>query len=355
MAAGATRFVGISPLWARLVLVVMVVATAALLVLAMPMEGMDTSGPGKQGDLETYSRVVERLRGGEDYYPALHAELLAADYGTRSVFNWRPPFFLSMIALLPSEEWARGVLVALAAIGLGLGAWVARRGGTLVTTGVTVALLVAGLLSAMVPRAELACEVWAGVLILISASAYGLNFRWLGLAAALLALLTREIAAPYVVVCVVLALGQRRWAEIGAWAIGLIGFAIYYGWHTLTVLSLIGPADRAYPEGWLQFGGLGFDLGTATFNGLFLLLPVWVTALYLPLALLGLCGWSAKGAVQLAAAVLGFLVLFACFGKPDNLYWGSMYTPLLALGLPWALPALRDLWTAATPRQAAVA
>jgi hypothetical protein len=121
------------------------------------------------------------------------------------------------------------------------------------------------------------------------------------------------------------------------------------------VLSLIGPADRAYPEGWLQFGGLGFDLGTATFNGLFLLLPVWVTALYLPLALLGLCGWSAKGAARMAAAVLGLLVLFACFGKPDNLYWGSMYTPLLALGLPWALPALRDLWAAATPRQAALA
>jgi hypothetical protein len=354
MTAGATRFVGISPVAARLVLGVLVAVTALLLLLAMPMEGMDTSGPGKQGDLETYSRVVERLRGGEAYYSALHTELLAADYGTRSVFNWRPPFFLSMIALLPSEEWARGVLMALAAVGLGLGAWVARRGGTLVTAGVTTALLAAGLLSAVVPRAELACEVWAGVLILISASAYGLSLRWLGLAAALLALLTREIAAPYAVVCVVLALRERRWAETGAWAVGLIGFAIYYGWHALTVLSLIGPADRAYPEGWLQFGGLGFDLGTATFNGLFLLLPVWVTALYLPLALLGLVGWSAKGALRMAASVLGFLVLFACFGKPDNLYWGSMYTPLLALGLPWALPALSDLWGAALGRRAAV-
>jgi hypothetical protein len=211
-------------------------------------------------------------------------------------------------------------------------------------------LLAAGLVSAVVPRAELACEVWAGVLILISASGYGLRLRGLGVAAALLALLTREIAAPYVVVCVVLALRKRRWAELGAWVVGLIGFAIYYALHALTVLSLIGPADRAYPEGWLQFGGLGFDLGTATFNGLFLLLPVWVTALYLPLALLGLVG--GKNSARLAATVLGFLVLFACVGKPDNLYWGSLYTPLLALGLPWVWPALRDLWGAALGRRA---
>lgn len=354
MAAGATRFAGISPMAARLALAVLLVVTAALLVLSMPMEGMDTSGPGKQGDLETYSRVVERLRGGEAYYPALHAELLAGDYGTRAVFNWRPPFFLSMIALFPSEEMARGVLMALAAAGLGLGTWfAARNGGGVAVVAATGLLLAAGLVSAVVPRAELACEVWAGVLTLISASSYGLRLRWLGLGAALLALLTREIATPYVVVCLVLALRERRWAEIGAWAIGLVGFAIYYGWHALTVLSLIGPSDRAYPEGWLQFGGLGFDLGTATFNGLFLLLPVWVTALYLPLGLLGLVG--DRSSARMAASVLGFLVLFACVGKPDNLYWGSLYTPLLALGLPWAWPALRDLWRVAVGRKTVAA
>jgi hypothetical protein len=103
----------------------------------------------------------------------------------------------------------------------------------------------------------------------------------------------------------------------------------------------------------LQFGGLGFDLGTATFNGLFLLLPVWVTALYLPLALLGLVGGKSSG--RMGATVLSFLVLFACVGKPDNLYWGSLYTPLLALGLPWVWPAVRDLWGAALGRKAIAA
>lgn len=349
MVLSTTRFAGISPLPARLVLAVLAVATVLLLVLAAPMEGMDTSGPGKQGDLITYGKVVDRLRAGEPYHQALHEELLAGDYGTRSVFNWRPPFFLSMIALFPSNLWARAALMVLAALALGLGSWLAGRSGGLVAVGVTAALLAMGLVSALVPQAELACEVWAGALILISASAYGLNIRWLGVVAAVLALLTREIAAVYVIVCVVLAVRQRRWREVGAWVGALCGFAVYYGWHALTVLSLIGPADRAYPEGWLQFGGLGFDLGTATFNGLFLLLPVWVTALYLPLAILGLIGWHS--AARMAATVLGFLVLFALFGKPDNLYWGSMYTPLLALGLPWALPALRDLWAAATARK----
>jgi hypothetical protein len=32
-------------------------------------------------------------------------------------------------------------------------------------------------------------------------------------------------------------------------------------------------------------------------------------------------------------------------GKPFNNYWGAMYTPLLMLGLPWAMVALRDLLT----------
>ena len=130
----ATRFAGVSPLAARLVLAALVLVTALLLALSMPMEGMDTRGPGKQGDIENYSRVVDRLRSGEDYHQALHEELLAGGYGTRSVFNWRPPFYLSLIALFPSEEWARAALAALAVLGLGLGAWFAARGGTIATT-----------------------------------------------------------------------------------------------------------------------------------------------------------------------------------------------------------------------------
>ena len=61
MAAGATRFAGISPLGARLVLIVLAAITALLLVLSMPMEGMDTSGPGKQGVAPTGTLAPDTL------------------------------------------------------------------------------------------------------------------------------------------------------------------------------------------------------------------------------------------------------------------------------------------------------
>jgi hypothetical protein len=134
---------------------------------------------------------------------------------------------------------------------------------------------------------------------------------------------------------------------VAAWGVGLAVFAAYYAWHYVTAMSLIGPADRAYPDGWLQWGGLAFDLGTASFNGAFLLLPFWATAIYLPLAILGLLAWPAKASVRVLATVLGYLVLFSIFGKPVNTYWGSLYTPLLAFGVPWAPFALRDLVRAA--------
>jgi hypothetical protein len=329
-----------------MVLLVLGLATLGLVLIAFPIQPVpDTGHPG---DLNTYSRVIERLQQGEPYHEALHAELLAGGYGTRSVFNWRPPFFMTIVAIFPSPAWAQVVVVTVAALGLVLAAVLVRREGASLgmMTGFA-ALLGLSLLAVLAPGVELACELAAGALILLSVSAYGLRLNWLGFAAALLALFTREIAAVYILICVVMAVQARRRGELVAWGVGLAGFIAYYYLHASAVLNLIGPEDRAYPEGWLQWGGAAFILATASFNGVFLLLPTWLSALYLPLMLLGLLASPARAMVIISATVLAFIALFAMFGKPVNAYWGALYTPLLAFGAVWVGPALRDLWRAA--------
>lgn len=101
--------------------------------------------------------------------------------------------------------------------------------------------------------------------------------------------------------------------------------------------------DKAYPEGWVQFGGPSFMLATAQMNGLFSIMPIQVTAVALPVAVLGLIAWPGRaGAVTLATVSL-YLTAFLVVGKPFNNNWGLVYSPLLVVGLAWAPAGFADL------------
>ena len=354
MGTTPTRLQGLAPPVARVVLIAVGVICVALVLLSLQVGPPPLPRPGAHGDLELYGNVVTRLRAGESYHQALHAELLAGDYGTLSVFNWRPPFFLTVVSWFPSNALAQIVLVLVSAVaGITAGVVVGRDGPRAMVLGMAL-LAILSLVSVLVPQAALTCELWAGVLTLLSVSSYGLGLRRLGFAAAVLALLCREISGIYVLICVALAVRERRWREVAMWAVVLTGFAIYYGWHAEMVWSLLGPADRAYKEGWLQVGGAMFLLSASSFNGMFMLAPMWVTALILPLALLGVLASPAAWMTRVGLTVAAYLLIFAFVGKPVNLYWGALYTPLLSFGLLWAGPAVRDLWVAAlVPRATA--
>jgi hypothetical protein len=319
---------------AAIVVLVMVAMGRAPLV---PADAGVVAAP--EGDLVSYHRIIERMRGGADYYTAAHEVLVADGYGTRSVFNWRTPAWPVLLAALPAG-WGQGILAGLALAGMLMVYRMMREGGGIVVAALAT-LAVAGSLGGIAASSSVVfSEVAAGTLILVSVAAYGNGWRALGLVAALLALFLRELAAPYVVVCLVLALRERRWAEVRLWALGLIAYAAYFGWHWWMVSQHLGPMDRAYGDGWLQFGGLGFILATAGFNGLWSLGPVWLAAAFLPLGLLGLWAWP-KGRLALATVVV-FVVLFAAVGKPFNYYWGALYTPVLMLGLGWVVAAMLD-------------
>jgi hypothetical protein len=350
MASDRTLSSSTPPAIAALTLAVVAAATVALIAIALGLPPEPETGP-VHGDLDTYAEIVANLRAGQGYYAALHEALLAHGYSTISVFNWRPPLFLSAVAWLPSTAWMQAITGLLAVVALAMArVMVFRHQGR--TAALSVSLLLAlSLAAVLAPRAGLICELLAGALILLSVSAYGLGQRGLGVAAGAAALFTREIAGLYVVVCVLAAWREKRWLELGLWLVLVVAYGLYFGWHTANVTAQLGPHDHGDSLAWLRFGGATFDLLTATFNGIFLVLPNWVTALLLPVSVLGLVAWRDAGGVRALWTVLGYLVLFAFVGKPTNSYWGALYTPLLALGLVHAPTMLRELVSAALRRR----
>lgn len=334
-----TRFVSLPPPLRRLVLGVTLAAIAVLVWVALQPLPAATGGAGgpTEGDLVSYQRIIERMQGGEGYYDAAHEVLVADGYGTRSVFNWRTPLWPTVLAALPAG-WAQGFLAAVALAGLILSYVVARRDGGLVPAALTLVAVGGSIGGLASPSSVVFAEVAAGTVILFSVAAYGMRWRWAGLVAGLLALFLRELAAPYVVVAAVLALRERRWGEVAAWVAGGLAYAGYFGWHWFSVMQQLGPEDRAYPEGWLQFGGLRFLISVVSFNGLWSLAPQWLAAVFLPVGVLGL--WARRSGILPLAAVVAYLVLFAVVGKPFNYYWGAVFTPLLMLGVGWGLYVL---------------
>lgn len=329
-------------------------ATAIVITLLIPIALSYQEPPpahAGDGDLALYTRIVDRLHTGESFYPAAHAELTAGNYGTLSVMNWRTPLYPTILGWFPSINAAQIALALLAAVALAASCLLMLRQANGVVAAMLVPAMLVSLGATIVPGTVLYSEYAAGILILLSAACFGLDWRRSGFVFGILALFFRELAAPYIVICIVLAWREKRKGEVIAWLAGIAAYAAFYFWHYTMVQAQLGPADFAAPDGgWLKLGGATFVLSTATFNGVLVAAPMWISAIVLPLCVLGLVAWPSRADVRVAATVFSYLLAFAFVGKPLNRYWGEMYTPLLTLGLPWAVVAIADLARAATGR-----
>jgi hypothetical protein len=347
----STRLAGLSRNWAIAILVALVLAVLCLGLVALCHPDAPKVAT-KGSDQQMYADVVEALRHGQNYYDALRAGLTAGHYGMKSVFNWRTPFFMSLTALLPSFQVMYVLVILVALTGAALACRLAWRELGPIAAGILAAIEILSLGACLVPRGYLISELPTGFLILVSAAAYGLGARRTGLAAAVLALFVRELAGPYVLVCAFLAWRERRWRELAAWGIVLLAYAVYFLWHVHMVALHQSPADHGDPSGWLQFGGADFVLITAAFNGFFMAVPLWVTAILLPIACVGLMAWPGPAGERIALTVFSYLALYAVAGKSVDTYWGAVFTPLMILGVIWFPAGLRDLWRAASRRPA---
>lgn len=304
---------------------------------------------GSESDILLYQAEIERIRAGEGYYQAAAEELAERGYPTRSIFNWRTPLPVWMIAKLPTPSVGKGLLVllALALMLLGFEA-TAREQGHGLGRPLACALLLSGpLLFCLLGGLFVLPTLWAGVFVALSICAYGVGRPGWGVVLGLLAVFFRDLALPYCVLGLLLACRDRRAKEVAAWTIGLAAWAVFFAWHWAQVAPLVAENARAHQEGWVQFGGLPFVLSTAQMTAYLLLLPQWVTALYFTAAMFGLAGWNTPLGERLGLTVCLFVVAFACVGQEFNQYWGSLLAPLLCFGVARFPGSVADLWKAA--------
>jgi hypothetical protein len=105
---------------------------------------------------------------------------------------------------------------------------------------------------------------------------------------------------------------------------------------------LVRPGDLASP-GWLALGGWHFVLRTLRMNVALLLAPQRLTAIAVPLGLLGLLTRRRALGDRIALTVLGYSFAFLFIGRPSNFYWGFLLAPIWPLGLIGAVALLLDI------------
>jgi hypothetical protein len=264
----------------------------------------------------------------------------------KSMFNWRAPIYAWLLGGLPAPIWGQILVSLLAVCALLLAYTLLLQNGDRFRAVVGTFLLLGVFLWCIDGDAFFAQELWAGILVVISVCAFGLA-RWrLGTTAGLAALFMRELVLPYALLSLVLAWHAGRRREVLVWVLGLLFYGLFMTGHGTEVARHVTATDRA-PDSWLQLGGPGFVLATCRMNAYLFPLPMWVSAFYLPLAILGFAGWRGEQRVRLAGTVGCYVAAFCIVGQPFNNYWGLLYAGLLPFGFVRAPAALRDLTRAA--------
>jgi hypothetical protein len=320
----------------------------------LPRQPEEVSAETTAPDLALYATVIADVRSGRDYYDAAHEHIQAFGFPISSPLNWRLPTYAWTLAVLPNKCWIQLVLLV-----LGMGGLMLTFHAERTTSGIAQAALTSFLTFGVVRwvldgQAYLAQEVWAAILITISIAALRLgekSLRWqlLAVAAGTAALLFRELALPYCLVATVLACWNRRWLEAAGWMLGLAAFAALLGYHVTQVHAQLAGTSQVSVTGltqWLRFGGLDFVLLTGRMNGLLFAAPAAALWLYLLLSLFGLAQRTDHASRVSCLSALLYILAFAIVGRPENLYWGLLYAPLLPWGLARGLAACHELWQA---------
>jgi hypothetical protein len=296
-------------------------------------------------DLKCYQTIVEQIHEGKDYYSAAGHELRRMGYTTASVFNWRLPALAWLLGKLPSLRTGQIIAFILAMTTLLIWMTVFHQNQYAFWQVFFGGLILSGpVIYSLVPGPFLVHEFWAGTLIALSLAAHARGWRYTSVAAGLAALFLRELSLPFVCIMMFLAYieGWRREALI--WFIGILCFGGELLIHWSIVSKLITENDKVLQGGWIVFGGWPFVLNTAQMHPFLILLPPWVIAIILPLALLGLAGWRGAPGIRIACTVGIYVLAFSIVGRSFNIYWGLMYAFVMPLGLLHVPCVLRKLW-----------
>lgn len=335
----------------RAVLTLLALGAIGLAALRHPAPAAVPTVTAGTGDVATFQAIVARLRTGGPYYATVGFELRRSGYPARDGFNWRTPLLLSAVSAVP-DGVARGVLFALLLVLCCATMATERQSFTAVWTAVAMQVGVL-VISVATPGAVVIGEGWAGVLVGISVCAYALRRTTFAVALGLLALFVRELAAPYCVVCTIIAASNRRWRELTAWISGACVYAVFYAWHLTQVWAHRLPTDLAHSSSWLEFGGLPFLQATIHWLGWWLVFPAPLTTLGLVLIVGGIA--NARAPLHVRAASAAYALFFLVAGKPFNDYWGLMAGPTWALacgyGVQTTCQAMRAAFAPLSPSE----
>lgn len=343
-----TRFSGLQPLHARLLLTLLLALCGFGMAAALqPAQARQEAVVDlSRTDLALYKAIAARVGQGESYYSAATSEQRARNYPLRPAVTVRLPTLAWTVGALGPEQAALALrLLAIAAIATSALRLRSISGSKPLWAAAT-CIAAAGMILLTVPAMTYWHESWAALLIALSLACRSPG-RWaaavaLGLAAALF----RELALPYLCVMAFLALRERNRAECIAWTAAILIFFAAFATHAVALSAHLLGSDPVSP-GWASVGGWAFILGLAERCTLFALLPLPLIALAIPLALLGWAGLGNGTADRAGLLLILYLVAFAFIGRPDNFYWGIMIAPLLPIGFAFAPAALRDLAVAA--------
>jgi hypothetical protein len=344
-----TGYARLSRFQARAVLAGLLLSLVGCLAISLsPLSSGFVGSPRNKGsDVALYQAEVARIAEGEAYYEAASAELTERGYPTSSVFNWRTPLPMWLLGVLPSPMMGKVLLglLAFAALGMTL-AWLAKTcTPPLVMLG---GLTISGaLMFSVLGDLYVMPVIWAGVLILLSLCAYGLDKTRVAVIAGLAAVFVRDVAGPYCVAAMLIAVSRRQWREAAAWFVGLAAYGVFFAAHCWAVSGLVTADAISHSESWLRMGGAAFLISATQMHAYLILLPQWVAALFLPLALFGFAGWHSPSGQRAGIVAAMYCLLFAVIGHDFNQFWGAMLVPTLCLGFAHAPAAVGDLWRAA--------
>jgi hypothetical protein len=317
-----------------------------------PPEPEPETPTSKGTDLDLYERIIKRVHAGESYYVAAADELPKGGYPTSSIFNWRLPTYAWFFALLPWLRIGQALLILLTAWTLYLSVrFCAREAGKLVAVAAFI-WLVGAFTWCVDGMSFLTQEVWAGVLIQLSIISLAEGRRFRGVTAGAVALLIRELMLPYVVLCLTIALWQRRWRECMGWLLGVALYAALTAYHVVQVRAHMPAEEVVYPSEWLCWGGMEFVLQTVRMNQLLMLSHMSIRAIFLPFAFIGLLGWRGETGIRMLLTCLGYNLAFLAVGQSFNAYWGILIAPVLSMGAALAPWAIRDLYRCLRPGKA---
>jgi hypothetical protein len=303
--------------------------------------------PAYRYDIVLYKAVAARVGKGENYYQVVTSEQRWRGIPLRPFVTVRPPLLATVTgAVRPvAMAWILRVLAVLtvAALVIRFETALGPRGPRYAALG----MAAAAIFMFMPDDMAMLHDVWASLLITLSLAVHRPQCWGLSLCLGLVAVLTRELALPYLLVMALAAQTERRRQEAAGWAGGIMVVFAALALHAHWLAPLVRPTDMHSP-GWVSAGGWPFILAMAQLGTLFRWLPDGVSALLLPLAFVGWIGWRHGFALRVALWLGGMATAFMLVGRSDNFYWVLHIAFLLPLGLVFAPVSIKSLVKAAS-------